>query len=60
MQGRTGSVHAERTEIGSQQLRGESCGYAEPRSLRWRETPDFESGGRRFDSGRGDYGADVV
>ena len=35
--------------------RSVSCGYVKPRSLRWRETPDFESGGRRFDSGRGDY-----
>ena|GEM_PF-6895499 len=34
--------------------RSVSCGYVKPRSLRWRGTPDFESGGRRFDSGRGD------
>ena len=54
IQGRTGSVRAERTEAASQQLRSDSCGYVEPRSLRWRGTPDFESGGRRFDSGRGD------
>ena len=54
IQGRAGSVRAERTEVVSQQPRSDSCGYVEPRSLRWRGTPDFESGSRRFDSGRGD------
>ena len=54
IQERADSVRAERTEVVSQQPRSESCGYVEPRSLRWRGTPDFESGGRRFDSGRGD------
>ena len=34
--------------------RSGSCDDAEPRGLRWRGTPDVESGGRRFDSGRGD------
>ena len=40
----------------------ESDSDGQPRSLRWRGTPDFESGGRRFDSGRGDRRtrADVV
>ena len=54
IQERADFVRAERTDVVSQQPRSESCGYVEPRSLRWRGTPDFESGGRRFDSGRGD------
>ena len=39
--------------IADTRSRSVSCDDAEPRSLRWRETPDVESGGRRFDSGRG-------